>query len=112
MKIFVIGNINAGKTFYINKIKEVFKGYKVFAIDEYRKQYGDSKIKGELLARKKFISDINKTDDCIVEFSGLGEMVEKINKKNYLVIHINTPKEVCIQRINEQKFNAIPYPLE
>ena len=112
MKIFVIGNINAGKTFYINKLKNIFSNYEVIAIDDFRKKYGDGTIKNEKLARKKFVQKINNTNDCLVEFSGLGEFVDKINKKNYLVIHVNTNKDVCIQRINDDKFAAIPYPKE
>lgn len=110
MKIFIIGNINSGKTYYSKKIRKIFKDYEYISIDDYRKKYGDFTIKGEEKSKEEFIKKINSLEKCIVEFSGLGEMVEKINKDNYIVLYINTKIDVCLERINKEKFSKIPYP--
>ena len=41
MKLFVLGNINAGKSTYIKKIFSKLPDYKYIAIDEYRIKYND-----------------------------------------------------------------------
>lgn len=111
MKLFVLGNINAGKSTYIKKIFSKLPNYKYIAIDEYRIKYND-----EQKARNYFIKDILKYTNCIVEFTGFGDIAQNLQNKlpdnSCLIIFINTPKEVCINRINNKidYFKSIPYP--
>ena len=39
MKIFVLGNINAGKSYAIERLCKLLPDYTVLQIDEYRKKY-------------------------------------------------------------------------
>lgn len=111
MKLLVLGNINAGKSTYIKKIFSKLPDYKYIAIDEYRIQYSD-----EEKARRNFIKDILKTPNCIVEFTGFGDIAKNLQNKlpinSCLIIYIDTPKNICINRINEKidYFKQIPYP--
>lgn len=44
MRIFVVGNINAGKSYIVSKLVKKYPLYKVLSIDEFRKKYSDSRI--------------------------------------------------------------------
>lgn len=115
MRIFVFGNINAGKSYFISKLKEnQFSDYPVLSIDDYRKTYGDNTIQKELLAQDKFVEDVYKTNDSIVECTGLGPLGKNLHDKqpfkNDVILHINTSVNICIDRLKDKDFNQIPYP--
>ncbi len=112
MKIFVLGNINSGKSLFIEKLKPHLIGYDVFQIDSFRQKYGNYSLDGELLARRKFIEAVNTSKKCIVEFSGLGDIEKEIVRNRYIVFHVNVDKEVCINRLKYKDFSNIPYPKE
>lgn len=44
MRLFVLGNINSGKSFLVEKLKKVFPNYHVLKIDDYRIQNCDGTI--------------------------------------------------------------------
>jgi len=115
MKIFVFGNINAGKSYSIRKIKaNHFKDYPILSIDEYRKKYEDNTYEKEMLSQKKFVDDVFNTKDCIVECTGLGPLGKKLHDKqlykNDVIIYVNTPVDICIDRIKDKDFSIVPYP--
>ena len=112
MKIFVIGNINSGKSLFIEKLKPHLIGYDVFQIDSFRQKYGNYSLDGELLARRKFIEAVNTSKKCIVEFSGLGDIEKEIIRNRYIVFYLDADKEVCINRLKHKDFSSIPYPKE
>lgn len=115
MRIFVFGNINAGKTHIVLKLKDsIWKSYPLFSIDLHRMQYGDGTIQGELHAQEHFVEDVYNCKDCIVECTGLGplghKLHDKLDIKNDIVIYVNTIKEVCIHRLRYKDLSAVPYP--
>ncbi len=114
MKIFVLGNINSGKSYFIKKLTSLFNEYKIFQIDEYRKKYGDGSILKEELAQEKFVDDIFSEKNAIIEFSGLGKLstkiLSKLNNNSCIIFLIKENCSICINRIAKKDFNKIPYP--
>ena len=112
MRIFVFGNINAGKTFLVSKLKDdYFPNYPVLSIDKYRKKYGDNSIEKEIFSQDKFVEDVFKTKDCIVECTGLGPLGKKLYYKqpfkNDIILYIKTPINIGIE---EQEQNGVTVP--
>ncbi len=116
MIIFVFGNINSGKTTLIREIEDNFPDYPVLSIDEYRIKYGDNSIEREEVAVSNFINDIFSNDKCIVEFTGRGNIadriIERLSGEQCLILKLDTDEDICISRIEEKDFNAIPYPFK
>ena len=116
MKIFVLGNINSGKTYLINKLAEKFPTYKILKIDEYRITNCDGSLKDELAVWDNFPKEVLKYDDVIVELSGGGKVAENIvsnlDENSFIVLKVNTDLETCIKRIEDKNFNIVPYPKE
>lgn len=118
MKILIIGNIASGKTTLCNRILGNSPSYIYMAIDDYRRRYGNGNISGEEASVSKFIEDILNRKDCIVEFSGLGNIAESLrkellkkNEKAVLFICNRTDDE-CITSSRERDYSLIPYPAE
>lgn len=114
MKIFVVGNINAGKSFLVDKLTSIFQDYTVLKIDEYRKMYADGSFVREQETRKIFTQDILKYEDAIIEFSG-GQtisslFIDQLEPNSFIVIEVIADIKTCIERIMDKDFSEIPYP--
>ena len=114
MRLFVLGNINSGKSFLVEKLKKVFPNYHVLKIDDYRIQNCDGTIEKEELLWETFPQEILKYKNVIVELSGGGKVSENIlnslDKNSFIVLKINAPLNVCLSRSDASKFEKIPYP--
>lgn len=114
MRIFVVGNINAGKSFVIDKLSKIFKSYEIISIDGFRRIYGDGTLEKEYYAREKFIESILKHENCIVEYSGgktITELfIDKLKTNSFIVFEIIEKVEVCLNRISSKDFSKTPYP--
>jgi len=110
----VLGNINSGKSFLVEKLKKVFPNYHVLKIDDYRIQNCDGTIEKEELLWETFPQEILKYKNVIVELSGGGKVSENIlnslDKNSFIVLKINAPLNVCLSRSDASKFEKIPYP--
>ena len=115
MRIFVVGNINVGKTYVVDKLKSIFSNYTVISIDEYRRKYGDGSFQQELHSRDKFVEDILKSENCIVEYSGgktITDMfIDDLPNNSFLVLEVNESVDVCLERIGKKDFSKTPYPV-
>lgn len=113
MRIFVLGNINAGKT-TVAKILSHELGTPILSIDAYRVKYGKGDIASEKEAQSRFIADIVATENVIVECTGLGKLGRDLRAalydQNSLVVFIDTPENECLRRLGDKHFNDIPYP--
>ena len=115
MKIFVVGNINAGKSFLVDKLTSIFQDYKVLKIDEYRKMYADGSFVKEQETRKIFTSDIlMKYEDAIIEFSG-GQtisslFIDQLEPNSFIVIEVIADIKTCIDSDWIKILVQIPYP--
>ena len=117
MRILVLGNINSGKSFIINELKEKFDNYTIIQLDDYRKKYSDGSINGEQRARQIFVENVLQNNNCLVEFTGLGELAVELNNllhnKSYLILETVYPSvDKLVERIDRKKFDNIPYPFK
>lgn len=114
MKIFVLGNINAGKSCVVEKLRRVLPNYSVLQIDIWRKQYCDGSIEKEEQAWVQFPEAVLRESDVIVELSGGGRIAQNITAglpdRSCLVIKVCATAEQCIERIAFKDFFATPYP--
>lgn len=114
MRIFVFGNINAGKSFVVKNLSKLFSNYQVLKIDEYRIKYGDCTVEGEQLAQNEFVKDVSTIKDGIIEATGYGSLGQKlagsITYRNSIILKITAPLDVCLQRLEDKDFSQIPYP--
>ena len=116
MRLFVVGNINSGKSYFIEKIKNVLPNYKVLKIDDYHINNCDGSLEKELKMWNEFPKEIAKYNDAIVELSGGGKIAENIVKlldyNSFLTIYIDVDANTCIERCNNKNFQKTPYPKE
>ncbi|NOY08713.1 MAG: hypothetical protein GXP33_07715 [Spirochaetes bacterium] len=114
MKIFVFGNINAGKTYYSNILHELYPAYKILRIDDFRIKYGKGDIDSDIAAQDKFAEAADATSEGIIECTGLGPLGQKLAKsctnKRDIIIHIKASPEICLDRVKNKNFSKIPYP--
>ncbi|MGI6769164.1 MAG: nucleotidyltransferase domain-containing protein [Bacilli bacterium] len=114
MRIFVVGNINAGKSYIVSKLVKKYPLYKVLSIDEFRKKYSDSTIEKELETRKIFADEIINSKDAIIEFSGGNTIaslfIDKLRVNSCVVLEVEENLDICLERINTKDFSKIPYP--
>lgn len=115
MRIFVFGNINAGKSYSIQNLKDnQFSDYLILNIDQYRRRFGDGSKEGEILSQEQFAKDIHDTKNCFVECTGLGplghRLHDKLAYKNDIALYINTDINTCLKRIENKDFSQTPYP--
>ncbi len=114
MKIFVFGNIGSGKTTILKKLKKNFP-WKVIAIDDFRRAYGDGSKENELIAQEHFLGAIKSNENQFIECIGVGKVSEKLfsylykNDELFICIKIITPKEICKSRIEDRLWD-IPFP--
>ncbi len=116
MKLFVVGNISAGKSYFIEKIKPILPNYYILKIDEYRKQHCDGSLEKEMLMWTEFPKEIMKHQDAIVELSGGGKVADNIinllEDNSFLVVYIDADVNTCIERSKTKNFSETPYPKE
>lgn len=116
MRLFVVGNISAGKSYFIEKLKPLLPNYHILKIDEYRKQFCDGSLEKELQMWNEFPKEIMKHKDVIVELSGGGKVADNaislLEDNSFIVIYIDTDSNTCIDRSKNKNFNETPYPRE
>lgn len=114
MKIFVLGNINAGKSYFINKLKNIFPEYEVMQIDNWRMAHGDGSIEKEEEIWEQFPRAVLEKENVIVEFCGGGivaqNMINGLDDKSCMVLKLCTDIKTCLSRMKEKDYSAIPYP--
>lgn len=114
MRIFVFGNINAGKTYLINELSSIVKGFTVLSIDDYRRKHSSATWESEQKTQELFTSDVENLDNIIVECSGLGplgiKLASVINIKTDIIIWKKTSLELCIERLSSKDLSLTPYP--
>ena len=115
MKIFVLGNINSGKSYVVSKLKKIFPDYPVLAIDEYRINHSNGSIDSELKTRNLFANDILKHNNAIIEYSG-GSMItnlfiNELKINSFIIIEVTEDVNVYLKRIQNKDFSKIPYPI-
>lgn len=114
MRIFVVGNINSGKSYTVKKLSQIFPDYPVLAIDQYRIKYADGSIEKEEATRKRFANDIIQNKDAIIEFTGGSNItdlfMDKIRQNSSVVLEIKANIGDCLKRIEDKDFSIIPYP--
>ena len=116
MKLFVVGNISAGKSYFIEKIRPFLPNYHILKIDEYRKVNCDGSLEKELKMWNDFPKEIMKYNDVIVELSGGGKVADNItnllDENSFLAIYVDTDSNTCIERSKNKNFADTPYPKE
>lgn len=114
MKVFVLGNINSGKSFLLEKLSLLLPQYKILKIDDYRKEHCDFSIEKEELVWKNFPKLVMEYEDVVVEMSGGGvvseNMLNLLEDNSFIVLKLNTSVEVCLNRLKDKDFDKIPYP--
>ena len=115
MRIFVVGNINSGKSYIVSKLKKKYSSYKVLSIDEFRKNYSDGSIDKEICTRNLFSEEILKSNDAIIEFSGGNTItslfINELRLNSIIIIEVQEKLDICIDRIKNKDFSKIPYPV-
>jgi len=115
MKVLLFGSIATGKTTVANKIKEQNKELEFIAIDDFRQKYGDGTMEKEILSQEKFIAQIKKSKNGIIEASGLGKLGDDIfneitkTNENILIIVFYLPKSLIKKRLLDRVWD-IPFP--
>lgn len=116
MRLFVIGNISAGKSYIIEKIKHILPDYKILRIDDYRIEHCDGTLGKEIQMWNDFPKEVFKYDDVIVELSGGGRVAENVVRElqdnSFVVLYVNANVETCIERSKTKDFKKTPYPKE
>jgi adenylate kinase family enzyme len=113
MRIFIVGNINSGKTTLSKKL-HMINNFKILSIDDFRIRYSDGTAEGEELAKRNFLYEIIRNDDAIIECTASNNIMMHLQsilpKNSCLVYKINTHLNVCLDRMNKKDFSKIPYP--
>lgn len=114
MRIFVFGNINSGKSTLVDLLKSRHNNYCDLRIDDFRKKYGKGDFESDKYAQEMFVQSVVKHKNAIVEATGLGplgKMLENSFRDLFgVILYVETPISVCLERIQPEKFNDIPYP--
>ena len=114
MKIFVLGNINAGKSYVVEKLCKMLPHYTVLQIDMWRRAHCDGSIEKEEQAWECFPKAVLQVQNAIVELSGGGKIAQNIidglPKRSCLILKVCATKEECLARIPDKDFSATPYP--
>ena len=114
MKLLIFGNLASGKTSLALKINHLTK-WKVVAIDDFRRQFGDGSKENELVARKYFFDSIIPGINQIIECTGVGKVGEELfmqlrgNKETIVLIILKVPHAISKKRLENRKWD-IPFP--
>lgn len=116
MRIFVLGNINSGKSYLIKNISKILPNYDILKIDDYRINHCDGTLESELKMWHDFPNEIMKYENAIIELSGGGRVSDNIVKlldnNSFIVLKLNTNVKTCLLRNKNKDFSLIPYPKE
>lgn len=114
MKLLIFGNIASGKSMLVSKVNNILK-WKVVAIDDFRREYGDGSKESELLARRKFFDTIYTKVNQIIECTGVGKVGEELffklrnsNEKIVLVL-LKVSQDISKKRLIHRTWD-IPFP--
>lgn len=114
MRIFVVGNINVGKSFFINKLQCVFPDYPLISIDQYRQKYSNGSLQAEHQTRDVFAKDIIESENAIIEYSGGDSItslfIDDIPSNSFIVLEISEKVDICLARLKNKDFSKVPYP--
>lgn len=114
MRIFVVGNINSGKSHIVNKLIKKYPSYNILSIDEFRKKHSDGSIEKEIQTRNIFANEIIKHKDSIIEFSGGNTItslfVDKLRQNSVVILEVEENVNICLERTKSKDFSKIPYP--
>jgi len=115
MKILLFGSIASGKTTIANLTQKKHPGFGLISIDDCRRIFGDGSMEKEILSQKKFIEQIYKSKNAIIEASGLGKLgddifneMSKTNEKVLMIVSY-LPKDIIKQRLIDRVWD-IPFP--
>ncbi len=115
MRIFVFGNINSGKSTLVDLLKNKYKNYSDLRIDDFRIKYGKGDFESDQYAQEMFVQAVVEHKNAIVEATGLGPLGKKLEKSFMdlfgVILYVETPISICLERIQPEKFNTIPYPV-
>ncbi len=111
MKILIIGNIGSGKTTLGEKIQEL-TGYKFVQIDVLRELYLNNSVSGEYLSQFKFLKSVERKENMIFEFTGIGchkfavkRALELTNDKKLIICCKTRQFGKIIKRVNKKTSN-------
>ncbi len=113
MKILVVGNINSGKSYFVERISEHFPNYNVLKIDDFRRTFCDGSFEREVEVWQIFAKAVKSEKNAIVEITGVGkpsEALAKLNEDDVLIVKILTRKSVCLERLKHKDFSSLKYP--
>ncbi|NLG81943.1 MAG: hypothetical protein GX490_05440 [Bacilli bacterium] len=114
MRIFVVENINSGKSHIVNKLIKKYPSYNILSIDEFRKKHSDGSIEKEIQTRNIFANEIIKHKDTIIEFSGGNTItslfVDKLRQNSVVILEVEENVNICLERTKSKDFSKIPYP--
>ena len=116
MRVLVFGNINSGKSYLAKQLTTLLPDYNHVELDDFRKQYGDNTVAGEMLAIQHFVDTVLEHPNAIIDFTGCGLAAEKLQKRlphcaAILLVRHQTA-QLCIKALQASKYHSIPYPKE
>jgi len=115
MKILIFGNLASGKSYLAEKIQKAIPDLEYLSIDNFRRQFGNGTMEKELLAKQKFLDNINLDKSQLIEATGLGDTGEVIAKKLQqtkefkFIIILKIPLRISLIRLKNRTWD-IPYP--
>ena len=115
MKIFIIGNIGAGKSI-LAKLLHKNTGYTVFSIDKMRiKNNPLATFQGEKMSWDLFKKTVIAADNCIVESTGCSKYYESLLTfcPDAFIIKVQSTPELCKKNIEKRKaIKLLPYDFD
>ena len=113
MIVHIFGPCNSGKTTLRNRLKELHPEFESWCIDDFRRKIGDGTLEKELKAQDAYVEAIGQVENGFFESSGIGRCAMNSlwkRKGDSFIVIIDTPVEVCVQRIKPGKYDGIPFP--
>ena len=110
--VHIFGPPNSGKTTLRKTLGKRHPEYQNYCIDDFRREYGDWTFRGETDAQNKFWDAMWRGG--FVECSGSGRFTERylycFRKRTQYIVVMDTPVDVCISRVRDDKYDGIPFP--
>lgn len=115
MRIFIFGNINSGKTTLLDVLKIRYTQYSILRIDDFRRKYGKGDYESDLYAQDMFVQAVIGHENALVEATGLGPLGQRLKEAFNgffgVILYVDTPIALCLERIDPEKFMNTPYPV-